>query len=535
MTKIIILLLVSLSISANAQKRTEKKSYPLNWHMLSHQTDSVYGAEVDRAYEFLENRSPKRRTIVAILDSSCDTEHEDLKEGLWINKKEIVGNGIDDDKNGYIDDIHGWNFLGNVKKMSLEADREFLRLHKKYENIDTLKLSKKDYVEYNFYMKELHKLSPLCMAYTAIGMANMIFNYAETFDRELKERFPNEEIGRDHFLKLMKKDEKNNDRINAHFYFILGWSKDKSKKWEQIYGLRHELVKGAKNNYDKAIAKYVDQRGECGDDINNIKDTKYGSNILTVGKSNHSTHIAGIVGAKRGNHIGIEGIADVELMILRINSESGDEYDKDVALAIRYAVDNGANIINMSFGKTMSTNKEWVDDAMMYADKKGVLMIHASGNSGNNIEENRVYPTKFINKKKVVNNFICVGSSSASGAPAGSSNYSNNYVDLFAPGVEIYSTVGGNKYNKMNGTSMAAPVVTGVAALIWNYFPELKAQEVKQVILDGVTNMGHMTFSQPQSSKVTTKPVDTYYLGLCKTGGIVNAYESVKKACEITK
>lgn len=272
MKKIVVIILVLTSLCANAQTGTEKKNCPLNWHMLSLQTDSVYGAEINRAYQFLENRQPKRRTIVAVIDTSCDIEHEDLQDNIWINKNEIPGNGIDDDKNGYIDDIHGWNFLGNAKKISHEGDREFLKLHKKYENVDTLKLSKKDYAEYDFYKRELHKASPICMAYRGIEMANMINKYAESFDKELKDRFPNENHGRDHFLKLMSKDEKNNDRINAHFYFVLGWQKNKDKKWSEIYELRHALIDGAKNKYKQAINNYVDQRSECGDDINDIKD-----------------------------------------------------------------------------------------------------------------------------------------------------------------------------------------------------------------------------------------------------------------------
>lgn len=265
------------------------------------------------------------------------------------------------------------------------------------------------------------------------------------------------------------------------------------------------------------------------------KDTKYGSGVLTVGKSNHSTHIAGIIGAERGNNIGINGIADVELMIIRINGESGDEYDKDVALAIRYAVDNGAKVINMSFGKTISTNKKWVDDAMYYADKKGVLMVHASGNSSQNIDVDKVYPTKLSDRKKNVNNFICVGSISADGIPASSSNYGKKGVDLFAPGVEIYSTIGGNEYKKMNGTSMAAPVVTGVAALIWNYFPELSAQQVKQAILKGVTPKKGSKVTQPIKAGAQYKPLVVDFSDLCTTGGILNAYNSVKIAEQIKK
>lgn len=518
----------------------QEKNEPLNWHHLSFATDSVYGAEINRAYDFLKDKKSKRKVIVAIIDGGVDVEHEDIKANLWVNKREIAGNGIDDDQNGYVDDIHGWNFLGNSRGEqdnghSLEADRLFMRLHEKYLVTDTTKLSKEDFAEYRYYRDELPLISPLGNAFKAISVSYMIAGYADVFDAELKEKFPNEVHGKEHFRQLMNREEKNMDRVNAHFFFAMGWSGNKEAKWAEMYGYKEQIIEAAKTQYAERLAMIKDERKICGDNLADINSRNYGNNILLANKSDHGMHVAGIVGATRNNDLGIDGIADVELMILRVCAGKGDEYDKDVALAIEYAVANGANIINMSFGKPITSNKKWVDDAMLKAEKKGVLLIHAAGNTSEMVDEKYYHPSKHVSKTKDLTNFITVGSISSDGKPATSSNYGKKEVDLFAPGINIYSAIVGDNYKKMNGTSMAAPVVTGVAAMIWNYFPELTAQQVKEAILSGVTTRRGVVVAKPQNAQLITAPVPVDFSELCVTGGILNAYNAVKIASTITK
>lgn len=517
-----------------AQGKKEKKTvYPLDWHMRSFVEDSVYGAEIHRAYDYLKDRQPKRKVVVAVIDAGIDPEHEDLKGNLWVNRDEIPGNGIDDDGNGYIDDIHGWNFLGlpdgkQLEELSLESDREFFRLQKQFENVDTNRLSKKKMELYRFYDKKVSIASPTGNAYKAITASRKLVEYAEEFDQEMKTKYPGKKLTKEHFASIINKDEKDEMRVQAHFFYMLGWSSTPQASWEEIFKVRLGLEENAKKRYEQLSKKTSNQRNVIGDDPNDMKDRYYGNNNLKSKSSRHGTHVAGIIGASRSNGIGMAGIADVELMVLRITAGSGDEYDKDVASAIRYAVENGANIINMSFGKSFSPHKAWVDEAMRYAEKKGILLVHAAGNSSECIDENPVYPTKELKKKKELTNFITVGSIDAEGVPAISSNYGKRCVDLFAPGVDIYSTVMDDNYKKMGGTSMAAPVVSGIAALVWNYFPELTVKQLKQVLLEGVSPLGEVLKPQPRTSVV--KRVSVKFSELCATGGVVNAMKAVQLA-----
>lgn len=529
---VIILLCIGSALQVFAREK-KKVIYPLDWHMLSFVEDKLYGAEIYKAYDYLKDRQPKRKVVVAVIDGGIDPEHDDLNGNLWVNRDEIPGNGIDDDGNGYVDDVHGWNFLGlpdgkQVEELSLEADREFLRLHGKFENVDTNELSKREMELFRFYDKKVSIASPIGNAYKGIKMSHLLVTYAEKFDREMRDKFPGEKLTREHFSAIMSKDEKDEIRVQAHFYYLLGWSRMKQASWEDIFNMRLRFVDDAEKRYEKARMVDMKQREIIGDNLDDVEDRFYGNNNLKAKEAAHGAHVAGIIGAIRGNGIGMDGIADVELMILRVSAGKGDEYDKDVANAIRYAVENGANIINMSFGKSFSPRKEWVDEAMRFAEKKGVLLVHAAGNSSENVDENLVYPEKRLKKKKILKNFITVGSTDPEGNPAISSNYGEECVDLFAPGVDIYSTVMDGNYKKMGGTSMAAPVVSGIAALVWNYFPELTVKQLKQVLLESVTPRGEVLKPQPRS--LVTERVSVELKELCATGGIVNALKAVRMA-----
>jgi len=272
-----------------------------------------------------------------------------------------------------------------------------------------------------------------------------------------------------------------------------------------------------------------------GDNVNDINDRFYGNNDVMGQFGFHGTHVSGIIGALRKNGVGMDGVADnVKVMLVKAVPD-GDERDKDVALAIRYAVDNGARIINMSFGKSFSPHKDWVDDAIRYADSKGVLLVHAAGNDGNNNDSTDNFPNPDFADNTHPSNFITVGASSnGKTGPkiAGFSNYGKKSVDLFAPGVQIYSTVpGGNKYGSASGTSMAAPVVAGVAALVLSYYPELTAKQLKEVLEKSASPLPDGT---KNVSKPNTPGVQVPFADLSITGGLVNAYSALQLAETMT-
>lgn len=268
------------------------------------------------------------------------------------------------------------------------------------------------------------------------------------------------------------------------------------------------------------------------DDLYNEKDRFYGNSNLIGDPYFHGTHVAGIIGAERGNNIGMDGIASaVKLMGIRA-VPNGDEYDKDIALGIRYAVDNGAQIINMSFGKAVSPERKMVEDAIRYAEKKGVLIINAAGNDGTDIDLHPHYPSPFhMNGEGRASNMITVGASgpTEAGLVASFSNYGVKTVDVFAPGVAIYSTLPDNKYSPLSGTSMATPVVAGIAALIKSYYPQLTAKQIKYIIENTVTKID-FPVTKPKSGGQKVAMTE-----LCRTGGIVNAYAALVMADQMSK
>lgn len=513
-----------------------KGSILTDWHLRSFDADKVYGAQVIAAYEYLKNRTPKATTVVGIVDGGAEVDHEDLKDVLWNNPGEIPDNGIDDDGNGYTDDVHGWNFLGTPDGKQLEigysvADREYMRLVSKYEGVDTIQLSRGEKKEY-LYFRDVCKFSSIARAYRQIEIARIAVKYAEVFQHEMTVRYPDQKFFfLKHFANLLEEGEKDAERIDAYHFFREKWRKDPMFVWSpKFYEGREKLIEDATEDYEKRKTNYYaaeEARKALGDDPENIKDRFYGNNNLAAGSALHGMHVGGIVGATRNNGIGVNGVADVRLMFLRVGEGSGDEHDKEVALCVRYAVDHGARVINMSFGKPFSPHNEWMEKAMRYAEKKGVLLVHAAGNDGESLDVRDRFPWRYVSGKRMLKNWIAVGSIAMNGEPAFSSNYGKREVDLFAPGVNIYSTVPGNKYRTLSGTSMATPVVTGVIALIWNYFPELTAEEVKRAVLGGVTARKGELVNRPGSRE----KID--FSELCRTGGILNALEAVKLAEKI--
>lgn len=514
-------------LSAFSQNSTAR-SIPQDWFLRDPELDSLLGVSSERAYETLLKSQPSRTVLVAVIDSGVDIEHEDLKSVIWTNEKEIPDNGIDDDNNGYIDDVHGWNFIGgkngNVDADTYELTREFIRLHAKYESLNETKINKKQKAEYETYLQIKTKFEKLKakneQQYKLY--ANIYRNINHSIDT-IKSILKIEKLTAEDVQKFETKEP----ALLFAKGFLLSMYRNmgEGENIEDYVGELKEAV-----DYYEVIVKYgyneaFDSRAIVGDDINNLYEKGYGNNDVTGPDATHGTHVAGIIAADRTNNIGIKGIANnVKIMPVRA-VPNGDERDKDVANAIIYAVNNGAHIINMSFGKSFSPQKEAVDKAVQYAEQKGVLLIHAAGNDGENIDEKKNFPTRIYADGKEAKNWIEVGASAWGGEEiVGSfSNYGKKMVTLFAPGVEIYSTVPGNKYKNENGTSMASPSTAGVAALLMSYFPELSAIEVKDILMKSTRKFDNLQVQKPGGGNAK-------FDQLSITGGLVNAYEAVKMA-----
>ncbi|RAJ06919.1 subtilase family protein [Chitinophaga skermanii] len=531
-----IAIVAACSMSANAQ--STKPTVPKNWQLLSYDKDSVYGVGAEKAYQTLLKNKKSTPVIVAVIDSGIDTTHEDLKPVLWRNPKEIPNNGIDDDKNGYIDDVFGWNFLGakdggSVKEDSDEASREYYRLKKKYINPDSALANNAKELAYWQSLKEKIERPASQNKVTYKTMLKVQENVRKA-ENILTSFLKKEDFTLNDLDSIKTSDE---DVLQAQQFATrllestgeedVAFSKLKEELTEYIADLKRKVNSSTQEPEDKRT-KIV------GDNIEDINDRYYGNNDVTGQFAFHGTHVAGIIGAARNNGIGMDGIANnVKIMAVKVVPE-GDERDKDVALGIRYAVDNGAQIINMSFGKGFSPHKEWVDDALKYAESKGVLVIHAAGNDGNNNDSVPNFPSANFNDGTKATNIVTVGAmgNGKVGSPvAGFSNYGKTQVDVFAPGVQIYSTVpGAKKYDNASGTSMAAPVVAGVAALVLSYYPDLSARQLKYILEKSAVKL-------PAGKNMVNLPGDKDetidFADLSTSGGVVNAYEALKLAATI--
>jgi subtilisin family serine protease len=525
-----------VSLAAFAQKEV-----PKGWHLLNPKDSGYYGISLAQAYNFVKTKKLKSTpVIVAVIDSGVDTLHEDLKSVLWKNPKEIPGNGIDDDKNGYVDDVYGWNFLGgrdgrNVEKDSYESSRVYHGLKSKYEGkeIDESKLSPAEKREYLMWLRakaEVGTVDPSAMLNLRIvrGVLKDARDADSVLKVSLKENYTGKDV--DGFTTTDDAGKKAKRNI---LRLYRGFDLDLEQPVAQVLSEVTEYVESEETKAKAAETKPTPYRDDIvKDNYNDFNDKFYGNNNVMVSKAAalHGTHVSGIIGAARGNGLGMDGVADnVRIMTVRAVPD-GDEHDKDIALAIRYAVDNGAKVVNMSFGKSYSPEKKWIDEAVRYAESKGVLLVHAAGNSNENIDTAWNFPTPLFEDEKRATNWLTIGASGpsadlkAGGLTASFSNYGKKEVDVFAPGVKIYSTVpGGNTYQNLQGTSMASPVVAGLAAFILEYYPTLSPRQVKMVIEKSAQNPG-VKVKEPG----TNEEVDLS--DISKSGGIVNAYEAVKLA-----
>jgi subtilisin family serine protease len=486
-----------------------KESDLKRWSHLDLIKDTVPGMSVDRAYAELLKKRKGTKVIVGVIDSGVDIDHPDLKGRIWTNAKEIPNNNIDDDKNGFVDDVHGWNFLGEATAMNLELTRI---VKKGDDGSETYKRAK---AELDQKLQEMKQQKP------QVDMISKADKDIRTFLK--KETYTKED------LKGISTSDATLNRSKMIMMSIAAQAGDEFQ--EEIKSYVDYIYDQL--NYNLNVD--FDGRKVVGDNPEDLNNRNYGNGNVKgpdVADASHGTHVAGIIAQVRGNGIGGDGVMakNVEIMAIRA-VPNGDEYDKDIALAIRYAVDNGAKVINGSFGKDYSPHKEWVWDAIKYAESKDVLIVHAAGNDSKDIDVEPNFPTDEVNGKEIADNLITIGAlNTATGAKmvADFSNYGQKNVDVFAPGVKIYATYPNNKYKYEQGTSMAAPNAAGVAALIRSYYPSLTASQVKHILMDSgiaiATNVG-----------VGEEKVQIPFSATCVSGKIVNAYNALLMADQMVR
>jgi len=503
---------------------------PQGWHMLSPE-EGYPGVSATALYERLGENAQGETVVVAVLDSGVDYEHEDLASVMWVNEDEIPDNGIDDDRNGYVDDIHGWNFLGNsdgsnVEHDNLEVTRIYRRLSKKYADADPEELSKKEKEEYKLFQETKKTVED---KRSSLQQNAQMFSGLQEATQQLKEL-----IGKDTITAEDLDELETDDPRLMRVAQVLGAQMSQGMNFEQFQDEINQAADYYNGQYEYYYNVDFDPRNIVNDDYSDKEERIYGNNDVRGPDADHGTHVAGIIAAERGNDIGIDGVAaNVRIMSVRCVPD-GDERDKDVANAIRYAVDNGASIINMSFGKGYSPYKKVVDDAVKYAKKNDVLLIHAAGNDGAENDNTNNYPNDKYEKRgffglgaKKAKNWMEVGAlnyETGESLPAPFSNYSVENVDVFAPGNAIYSTVVGDKYDSYPGTSMAAPMVAGIAAVLRSYFPDMKAEEVKEILMTSTIKKGDQEVEKPGTGDLVP------FSSLSVTGGMINLERAVEEA-----
>jgi len=506
-----------------------------NWYHKDYENDTIPGISLDKLYESdLLSERTGNEIIIAVIDTKLDINHIDLKEQIWENKDEIADNGIDDDKNGFIDDKNGWNFLGNSNGKYLKyQSSEVVRIIKKYQQIfeikDSTNIDKDELLKYKLYLKAKEEYK------NSINDIKSSIHYFE----EWINKYP---IAIKSIQRITKKEGFSIEDLDN----ILNYSKDSivneyakflksAKQKDHTTKLYKHYIKWYGNMLETTLNLNYNERGIIGDDPNDITDSIYGNNIVS-GKVpfNHSIVVSGVIGANRNNGFGAMGFSkNIKIMPI-VMVASGDEHDKDIALAIRYAVDNGAKVINMSWGKKFSLNQNWVLEAIKYAESKNVLLVHGAGNDGVNTDSNTYFPNDYLDDLELVDNFIVVGASTYrldGNLIASFSNYGKKTVDVFAPGVKIYTTKENNSFKFSRGTSLAAPMVSGLAGLLWSYFPNISTNELKKIIMESGTS-----FEVPVTiidKKNTKKEVP--FTELSRSGKIINAYNAFLMASELHK
>ena len=501
------------------------------WYLKDPTLDKVPGVGATRVYNEILKTLVPQPVVVAVIDSGIDTAHVDLKSMLWTNPKEIPGNGIDDDKNGYVDDVHGWNFLGgadgrNVNAETLEMTRIVAAGRKRFKGKTAATVTPAERTDFALYAKAEKAYSARLKEETERSkqvesmtgpLTMMVDNLKQALGVTTLDTTA---------LRTIKTDDPNLRRATAGMLDMM-----RQTGAADTDALLKELNEGAKQErsmLDNSLNLKFNPRADIiKDNPNDVTERFYGNNDLHGPDPLHGTHVSGIIAAVRDNQLGVQGIAPnpVRIMVVRAVPD-GDERDKDVANAIRYAVDNGAQIINMSFGKEFSPQRQAVEAAFKYAASKNVLLVHAAGNENANLDVTSNYPASFYINKATVPNLLTVGASGPrdnAQLPANFSNYSKRAVDVFAPGMNIFSTLPGSKFGNESGTSMASPVTAGVAAVLKSYFPKLTATDLKRIIMQSA-QVHHTKVQVPGTDRMAD------FSTLSVTGGVVDLYEAVKLA-----
>jgi subtilisin family serine protease len=478
------------------------------WSHLDLATDTIPGMSLDKAYKELLKNKKGTKIIVGVVDSGVDIDHPDLKGRIWTNTKEIAGNNKDDDNNGFVDDIHGWNFLGDANHEQLELTR-------------IVKKGDDGSIIYKTAKAELEEQKAQLLKYKP--QMDMISGA----DADIKKH-----LGKDQYtIEDLNAIETTDAKLSQSKKVMTSLAGQIGKDFQSVLKRQMNQINGP---LEYNLNVDYDGRAIVGDNPEDITDTKYGNNNVKgpdLEDALHGTHVSGIIAQLRGNGIGGDGVVmnNVQIMAVRAVPD-GDEYDKDIALAIRYAVDNGAKVINGSFGKDYSPHKEWVFEAIKYAASKDVLIVHAAGNDSKDIDVEPNFPTDEVNGIEYADNLLTIGALANEYGPkmvANFSNFGKNNVDIFAPGKDIYATIPNNKYMLLSGTSMASPNVAGVAALIRSYYPELTASQVKHIIMDSGTPLANEV-SLGGNTKMS-------FSDSSKTGKIVNAYNALVMAAQMSK
>lgn len=528
------LLVIGLALagSLNAQDAA-----PANWFNLE-PTKVLPGVGTEKAYDELVKGKKSTKIIVAVLDSGVDIFHEDLKTKIWTNAKEVPNNGKDDDGNGYVDDVHGWNFIGgkggkNIDQDNLEITRLYRDLKAKYAKYEgKSKIPKKKRAGFEQYtkIKEDFEARKAAADQQLTGVLGFIDAYKKSLEM-FKSKMNLTKVTAADLAKVSNDASASAELKRAATMLgrLINESTDEVGALKTLDRYKEQVEASAKYHLNP---DFDPRKTVVGDDYANANERGYGNNDVKAVGSDHGTHVSGIIAADRNNNLGMKGICEnCEIMPVRCVPD-GDERDKDVANAIRYAVDNGAKVLNMSFGKNFPFNKGVVDEAIKYAEAKGVLLVHGAGNDAYDVDVVDVYPNPKMgdDPAKVATNWINVGACSWQGGdhlPADFSNYGKKFVDIFAPGVDIYSTTPENTYENFDGTSMASPVVAGCAAMLWSYYPNLTVQQVREVL------MSTGSVYDIDVIKPGTEDEKVPFRTLSVTGKVINVYEALKKAATI--
>ena len=552
-----ILFVTSLILmSCNQEKQTEKILFEvpevslinekkdlgedviLDWHHKDVFEDTIPGLSLDKTFKYLENNkiNPKDTIIVAVLDTPIDIEHEDLKGRIWQNLNEVPNNNTDDDNNGYIDDHKGWNFLINkegdqISYVNNESTRIVRKYRETFKDSAYIPKSQKDSSDFTLYKKALKLYdSQLDLAKEDTAYINMLYGLKKSAHENLSKYFPKLQYNIERLDSLSRKHPKDtllqDDILRVRNFIEYGITEDYLKNYEEI----------ANNKFTKLLNFDYIERKSLDKLSNDIKDNIYGGNKVNQNLNllTHGTVVAGAIAGNRDNTIGVRGVSNTIKIMPVCISAVGEEHDKDIALGIRYAVDNGAKVINMSFGKKVSLYRKLVQDAIQYANDNEVLIVSSIGNENRLLNGSNEYPNGKIDSHKSFENFIHVGASNFrinQKLKASFSNYSKENVDVFAPGTRIKTLNPNNQYIEESGTSMASALVSGVAGLIWSYFPDITAKQMKEILIK--TGISYNINVEVKQNDGTKKLVP--FSELSKSGKIVNAYNALLLAEQISK